>query len=214
MENLNFMEFPKNLEVWMFKNKLVPTSKYWFWVWFFSGKCALIYFLHCWNPWSIDFRRWFRRFLERVSKITQDVETSSFPEGRRRGRNWGECFAPLVRMHFLCAVRGKTWKNNWFSLEFPWEIWISWNFPKISKFQCSKINWSRHQNIDSECDFLVENVDWYIFFIVEIHGQLIFEDSSVDFLKECQKSLRMLKRRVFPKGTVEREIEESASHHW
>ena len=54
----------------------------------------------------------------------------------------------------------------------------------------------------------------YIFSIVEIHGQLIFEDGSVDFLKEWQKLLRMLKPRVFPKGTVEEEMEESASHHW
>ena len=60
----------------------------------------------------------------------------------------------------------------------------------------------------------MENVHWYIFSIVEIHGQLIFEDGSVDSLEKWQKSWRMLKRRVFPKGAVEEEIEESASHHW
>ena len=37
--------------------------------------------------------------------------------------------------NFLCAVRGKTLKNNGFSLEFLWKIRIFWNFPKKTKFQ-------------------------------------------------------------------------------
>ena len=87
-------------------------------------------------------------------------------------------------------------------------------FPKKIEVSMFKKNECRHQNIDSKCDFLMENVHQYIFSIGEIHGQLIFEDGSADFLKEWQKSRRMLKRRVFPKGTVEKENEESALHHF
>ena len=36
---------------------------------------------------------------------------------------------------------------------------------------------------------------------------MIFEDGSLDFLEKCQKLWKMLKRRVFSKGTVEEEIE-------